>query len=168
MRMSIRPHGIALLLASLGANGGCVGKSDGATASQNLATASAARVVQDSVPPHLLKACDEMAELARRRGASRVAIGDTVILADQYGTPRYHTCLVRVTGFTASHGVDPDLYKHGLKGWSWHPFEANDSTYGLVRDSIQCEATILGADAAVQGQLAAGKTSGFRVACYRP
>jgi hypothetical protein len=142
------------------------GKSDSTVA------VSHAIAADDSVPLDLRDACERAGSVAKQHGAAQVALTDTAVAPDRFGHAGYHGCVVHATEFDAGRGIDPDLYKRVLLGPRWvaHPFEGSsgDSTYGLVRDSTQCEATVLGPAAASSPQrIERGKAAGFHIVCYR-
>jgi hypothetical protein len=94
-------------------------------------------------------------------GARSLTAADTLLDSSQYH-PRQMACLVQADSFANLPRADFFQITPLDAGWTWHPFEGvgGEYTYGLTRDSVQCEVTPREQSARTP------HANGFRIFCY--
>ncbi|NUO61953.1 MAG: hypothetical protein HOQ30_08325 [Gemmatimonadaceae bacterium] len=103
----------------------------------------------------------------RSSGARAVVEADTLVDSSDY-SPRSAACLIDADSFRVAPRMDLLRTAPPDSGWIWHPFEAGDEqTYGIVRDSVQCEIRSRPAIVPSPGRDPERATVGrFHVFCY--
>lgn len=114
------------------------------------------------------QACTRVAAMLRSSGARAVVEADTLVDSSAYDS-RSMACIVDADSFRVA--PSDGLFQGSPldSGWTWHPFEPEDNqTYGIVRDSVQCEVTPEHLVGARRGQdPARARVRRFHVFCYQ-
>ena len=110
-------------------------------------------------------ACDQAVGRLRGTGA-RAAVRDTLLASSEYA-PEQMACVVQADSLPPTTRGDFLQTVPLDSGWSWHPFEPVDNpTYGIQRDSVQCEVTPLAGHRSQVGRGARRYVVSLHIFCY--